>query len=112
MKNFEANGEVMTVTAASAVVSGQGLLVGSIFGVAAADAGTGEQVAVNLTGVYELPKAPSQAWSQGATIYWDAENSRCTTTASGNTRIGVAWAAVAGGAGDVIGHVRLNGAAT
>jgi predicted RecA/RadA family phage recombinase len=62
-----------------------------------------------VTGVFDLTKIGSQAWTVGAKVYWDDTNKRCTTVATDNTLIGVAVEAVAGGAGDTIGRVRLNG---
>lgn len=112
MRNFDAIGDKINITAAAAIVSGQGVLVGGIFGVAEANADIGQLAVINLTGVYSLPKAPSQAWTVGQVIYWDAANSRTTNVLTGNTRIGIATQAVAGGAGDTVGVVRLNGAAT
>lgn len=112
MKNFIANGETINITAAAVIASGQGVLVGSIFGVAEGAAAIGETVVIRLVGVFSLPKAPSQAWTVGQTIYWDAANSRTTNVLTGNTRIGIATQAVAGGAGDTTGIVRLNAGAT
>ena len=109
MKNYVQPGATLTLTAPYAVTSGDGLLVGSIFGVAAGDAASGATVETALTGVFDLTKIGSQAWTIGAKIYWDDSNKRCTTVATDNTVIGVAVEAVAGGAGDTIGRVRLNG---
>jgi predicted RecA/RadA family phage recombinase len=109
MKNYVQPGNTITLTAPYAVTSGDGLLVGSIFGVAAGDAASGATVETALTGVFDLTKIGSQAWTIGAKIYWDDSNKRCTTVATDNTVIGVAVEAVAGGAGDTIGRVRLNG---
>jgi predicted RecA/RadA family phage recombinase len=109
MKNFVQPGNTLTLTAPYAVTSGDGLLVGSIFGVAAGDAASGATVEAALTGVFDLTKIGSQAWTVGAKVYWDDTNKRCTTVATDNTLIGVAVEAVAGGAGDTIGRVRLNG---
>ena len=109
MKNYVQPGNTLTLTAPYAVASGDGLLVGSIFGVAAGDAESGATVEAALTGVFDLTKAGSQAWSVGDKVYWDDTNKRCTNVATGNTLIGVAIEAVAGGAGDTIGRVRLNG---
>jgi predicted RecA/RadA family phage recombinase len=109
MKNYVQPGTTLTLTAPYAVTSGDGLLVGSIFGVAAGDAASGATVEAALTGVFDLTKIGSQAWTVGAKVYWDDTNKRCTTVATDNTLIGVAVEAVAGGAGDTIGRVRLNG---
>ena len=110
MKNYVSDGENITVAAPAALNSGDGVLVGSLFGVASSTVASGAQVAIVVEGVFTLPKAASQAWTVGAKVYWDATNNRCTTVATGNTLIGVATAAVAGGAGDTTGTVRLNGA--
>jgi len=109
MKNYVQPGATLTLTAPYAVTSGDGLLIGSIFGVAAGDAASGATVEAALTGVFDLTKIGSQAWTVGAKVYWDDTNKRCTTVATDNTLIGVAVDAVAGGAGDTIGRVRLNG---
>lgn len=111
MKNFVARGDVLEITAGADIKSGDGVLLGSLFGVAAVDIANGARGNINLTGVYTLPKAPSQAWTVGAAVYWDASEARCTTTASTNKRIGAAVAAVGSGAGETVGVVRLNGAA-
>ena len=108
MKNYVQPGKTITLTAPYAVTSGDGLLVGSIFGVAAATAALGEAVEAALVGVYDLKKVASQAWAAGDKIYWDDTNKRTTTVATDNTLIGVAVDAVASGAGDTIGRVRLN----
>lgn len=107
MKNFVQEGDMITITAGADLTSGAGVLTGSIFGVAAADIANGASGEVKTSGVFDLDKAPSQAWTVGAKVYWDAANARCTTTASGNTLIGVAVLAVGSGAGETTGRVRL-----
>ena len=109
MKNYVQPGNTITLTAPYDVASGDGLLVGSVFGVAAGDAASGATVETALIGVFDLKKVASQAWAAGDKVYWDNTNKEATKTATGNTAVGVATEAVAGGAGDVIGRVRLNG---
>ena len=108
MKNFVQTGNTITLTAPYAVGSGDGLLVGSIFGVASGTAALGETVEAALTGVYDLKKVASQAWAAGDKVYWDNTAKEATKTTTSNTLIGVAVVAVAGGASDIIGRVRLN----
>ena len=110
MKNYVQPGNTITLTAPYAVASGDGLLVGSIFGVASGTAALGETVEAALTGVFDVTKIGSQAWTVGSKVYWDDTNKRCTTVATDNSLIGVAIEAVASGAGDTIGRVRLNAA--
>ncbi len=108
MKNYVQPGNTITLTAPYAVASGDGLLVSSIFGVAAGTATLGEPVETALVGVFDITKVGSQAWTVGAKVYWDDTNKRTTSVATSNTLIGVATEAVAGGAGDTVGRVRLN----
>lgn len=110
MKNYIAPGLRLTITAGAAYASGAGVLVGSIFGVAEGFIDNGAEGVIVVEGIFDLPKAPSQAWTVGALIYWDAANARCTNVATGNKLIGVAVLAVGSGAGETTGRVRLNGA--
>ncbi len=103
MKNYVQPGNTITLAAPYDVTSGDGLLVGAIFGVAGGDALTGAEVEASLVGVFDLTKTASQAWSAGDK---DDTNKVATKTATANTLIGVALEAVAGG---TIGRVRLNG---
>jgi predicted RecA/RadA family phage recombinase len=107
MKNFIQPGNVITVAAPADVVSGAGVLVGAMFGIASGNAKSTEDLELQVTGVFELPKVAAQAWAQGVKIYWDNTAKNCTSTASGNTLIGVATAAAANPSD--AGTVRLNG---
>jgi predicted RecA/RadA family phage recombinase len=109
MKNYIQPGNTITLTAPYDVNSGDGLLVGSIFGVATGGALSGATVEAALVGVFDLTKVGSQAWSPGDRVYWDNTGKQVTKTASGNTLIGTATDAVGSGAGETIGRVRLNG---
>ena len=109
MRTYIQPGHAITLAAPYDVVSGDGLLVGAIFGVASHDALSGAEIETQLTGVVELAKVASQAWTAGARVYWDNSAKRATNVASGNTLIGVAVLAVGSGAEETIGRVRLNG---
>ncbi len=112
MKNYVQTGEVIDVPAPYALASGAGALVGSLFGVAQMAALINANVSLLTEGVFDLPKAASQAWTVGARVYWDDAAKACTTTASTNKLIGVATLAVGSGAGEIVGRVRLSGAMT
>ena len=108
MKNYVQPGETITVTAPADVLSGAGVKVGVLFGVAANDALSAAPVEIATCGVFELPKATGSAWTEGAAIYWNG--TACTTaTTAGNLLVGVA--AVAALSADAVGTVRLNGSA-
>lgn len=107
MKNYVQPGDNIPVAAPSGgTVSGNGYLIGSMFGVAAATADAGAEVNLATRGVYTLTKVSAQAWTVGAKVYWDDTNKNVTTTASGNTLIGVAVAVAANPS--ATGLVRLN----
>ena len=108
MKTYIQPGHALTLAAPYDVVSGDGLLVGAIFGVATHDALSGAEVEAQLTGVVEIAKTASQAWTAGAKVYWDNTAKRVTNVASGNTLIGAAVLAVGAGAEETVGRVRLN----
>ena len=70
MKNFIQEGKTITVTAPSAVTSGQYVVVGAIRGVAAYDAAQGEPVEVTTEGVFTLPKVAADSIVPGDLLYW------------------------------------------
>jgi predicted RecA/RadA family phage recombinase len=108
MKNHVQRGENLTLPAPYAVSSGDGALVGSIFGVAAGEAGAGAEVDLVTVGVFTLPKVSTDAMTVGAPVYWDDTAKLVTVTATGNSKIGVSVATAVNPSGTT--DVRLNGA--
>ena len=82
------------------------MIIGNLFGLANGDAQTGKPVVLSTIGVFDLPKTTANDITVGAALYWNDTAKEVTTTASGNTKIGVAIAAKSG-AGTVA--TRLNG---
>jgi predicted RecA/RadA family phage recombinase len=110
MKNFVQSGETITlITPSGGILSGAGLLVGSFFGIASYDAAVGEDVSVQVEGVFDMAKTAAQAFAQGATVYWDNTTKLATSTVGSNKVIGAALIAAAGS--DATVRVRLNGVA-
>ncbi len=112
MNNYIQAGDRIVATAPSStddvdLEAGDGVLIGSLFGVAVNDAVQGAEVVIATRGVFDLAKTSAQAWSIGDKIYWDSSNQVCTTVSGGNTEIGVAVAAAANPSST--GNVRLNG---
>lgn len=97
MKNFVQDGDVISVTAPYALTSGQGCLVGSLFGIAVNDYENGAAAEIRRDGVFDITALSTDTASQGAKLYWDNTNKRLTTTASGNTLVGVATVAKTSG---------------
>ena len=105
MKNYVQDGDTVTLVAPYAVTSGQGALVGSLFGIANADVASGAEGEFDVEGVFDVTALSTDTATQGAKLYWDNTNRRLTTTSSGNTLVGVALAAK--GAGAVTARIRL-----
>lgn len=106
MRNYVQRGDALTIPAPTGgVSSGDAVLVGALFGVVAADADVGEDVAVSVEGVFELPKKAADNVTVGAVLYWDATPGELTITATDNTRVG--YATVAAGAGTTTVAVKL-----
>lgn len=109
MNNYIKSGQRMTFTApAGGVVSGTAYLIGTLLVVAASSVAQGLPFEGAAEGVYTLPKAASQAWTEGALVYWNNTAKNLTTTATGNTLVGCA--AAAAGNADTTGLARLTGA--
>lgn len=108
MKNYVQPGESLEFTAPSGgVVSGRPVQIGQLLVIATVTAAEGVRFNGITCGVISYTKAGSQAWTEGAIVYWNG--TVFTTSAAGNFQAGVAVEAVAGGAGDTTGIVRLDG---
>ena len=91
MRNFIQPGDSLAVAVpyAGGVTSGQGVLVGALFGVAAVDGAQNATIEVQTKGVFDLSKQPALAITAGARVFWDDTNRRITTTATGNYQVGL-----------------------
>lgn len=109
MKNFVQPGNNLTVAAPYAVDSGQGVLIGQIFGIAAGDAENGAQVDIATVGVFDIAKQAADVFTVGAPVYFDTTSK--TARSGGDTdsnsageweaQIGVAVEAAGAGASTV-----------
>ena len=107
MRNSLFAGNNVTLPAPYALTSGQLAQVGSIIGVAQAAAAAAADVVLVRQGVFSLSKATGQAWTVGATLYWDNAARNVTTTVATNKMIGAAFAAAL--TADTTGSVLLDG---
>jgi predicted RecA/RadA family phage recombinase len=106
-KNYIQEGTVMIYTASAvAVASGALVVAGARVGVALADIALGAQGPIDVEGVWLVAKLATDNVAQGAELYWDAANSRLTTTANGNVKAGYAFAAA--GAGVTTVSIKIN----
>lgn len=109
MKNYVQKGDNITVTAAAAATSGDGVLVGNLFGIAAGDAAIGEDLDLVTQGVFQMAKVATDAFTVGAAVYFDESAGLVTTDddSGNNPEIGLA-VTVAGNPSASV-NVRLHG---
>jgi predicted RecA/RadA family phage recombinase len=107
MKNFVQKGDTLPLVAPYARLGGEGALIGALFAVAVANVDNAVEGEFTTRGVYDLTALSSDAGAQGAKVYWDNTNKRCTVSASGNTLIGALTKAKV--ADETTMRVRLNG---
>ncbi|RDC67746.1 DUF2190 family protein [Rhodovulum sp. 12E13] len=111
MRNYLQNGHIVRVTTPTGgIASGDALIVGNIFGIAAYSSAEGDPVELSTTGVFQLPKASATALTVGARVAWDSTAKQVNTPAAGRFPIGVAVEAAGSGVTSVA--VRLDGVAT
>ena len=109
MKNLKAIGDVVALTAPTGgVLSGGFYKIGVLFGAAIAAAAEAAPFQMKRSGLFEgVTKPGSQAWTEGAKIYWDDTAKKFTTVSTDNFAVGAAAAAVGNGAGATTGDVIL-----
>ena len=96
MKTYVAPGHSITVTAPSGgVTSGQGVLIGTLFGIAQADAVEGVEAELLTEGVVEVAKTSALQIDVGDRLFWDATNKVVNKTATAQVCVGVAVSAAA-----------------
>lgn len=111
MKTYIQNGHVITVpTPSGGIASGEGLIVGHIFGIAVYSAAEGDPLELATTGVYKLPKASAAVLAVGARVAWDNTAKNINVPGAGRFPVGVAIEAAGNGITSVA--VRLDGVAT
>jgi predicted RecA/RadA family phage recombinase len=104
--NYIAEGKVINYTAGADIASGAVVVIGTNrIGVALADIANGAVGPVQVEGVFNLPKLSTDTPAQYALLYWDAGNTRLTTTASTHPVAGRSMVAL--GSGTTTADVKL-----
>lgn len=88
MKNYVQNGANLTITASSAISSGDFVVVGSIVGVAVTDIANGASGVIACEGVYEGSKASGATLAVGDVAYLNSSG-KLTNTATSNDAVGL-----------------------
>ena len=108
MKTYKHEGKTLTITAAAALSSGDGVLIGTLLGVAVADIAQDAQGAALIDGCVELPATTADAWAQGDQLYWDAANGKLTDVIGDPAKPACGRAAAAKAADATVATVLLN----
>lgn len=109
MKNYVQPGNNLTVAAPYAVDSGQGVLIGQLFGIACGDAENGAEVDIATVGVFDIAKPANAVFAVGEAVYFDtaAKQARAANDTDSNSagdweaQIGVCTEAAGAGASTV-----------
>jgi predicted RecA/RadA family phage recombinase len=103
MKNYVQKGENITIAATAAAASGQGVLVGNLFGIAAGDAAIGEDLDLVTVGVFSMAKVSTDELTVGDLVYWDNTSKLATSDddTGANELIGLAVTVAANPSGTV-----------
>ena len=112
MNNKVTESELIQVVAGGNATSGTPIEAGELFGVPVSSVSSGDVLALDTQGVFDLVKQASAGitFAIGDPVYWDNGNSRCTSAAnSGFSRIGVCTATAADASATV--RVRISGEA-
>lgn len=95
--NYVQEGDTVTLTAPYDRTSGQGALVGSLFGIALAAVSNAAEGEFATEGVWDVTALSTATFAQGGKVYWDDSNKRCDDASTGNTYIGLAVTAKTNG---------------
>ena len=94
--NYIQPGRSITVAAPTGgVLSGDGVLIGTLFGIAQYDAVEGAEVEILTEGVVEIGKTSALAIGVGDRLFWDDTNNLVNKTTTAQQQVGVAVAAAA-----------------
>lgn len=91
-------GDIIDYVPGGNVSAGDIVVQGELIGQVVSDTLAGQLGALRIEGVIEVPKAAGGAINAGAVAYWDAGNSRATTTASTHKILGKCIATAASAA--------------
>lgn len=88
MINLKGEGRIVQHIAASAITSGNPVVLGNGVGIAMQDIANTLTGAVLIEGDVEVNKVNAQVWAIGEPIFWDASASKFTTVGTANTPAG------------------------
>jgi predicted RecA/RadA family phage recombinase len=111
-KKYEGEGNVISHTLSGTVSSGDMIAIGGLLGVCLSDGVSGDVIAVQVCGVFNLPAVTGAAFTIGQTVTYDSSagliDDAAATPASGDLTLGcVVMETLTASAGDSV-AVKLN----
>lgn len=82
MKNYIQDGQIIDLTAAEELSSGELVQIGDRVGAAAVDIANGSEGSVRLSGVINAAKTTSQSWTVGQKLYMNTSTKALTNVAT------------------------------
>jgi predicted RecA/RadA family phage recombinase len=76
------------VPSATTIAAGDVVVMNDVLGVALTAGTTGDEITVQIEGVFTLDKTTGTAHNQGDVLYWNASTKKTTKTPTGNKPIG------------------------
>lgn len=86
--NYISSGKVIKATAAADILSGAGVVIGDMFGIATGNVASGDVGVFVVSGIVTLPKKSEDTFAAGGRVYWDVSAGSITTTSVENTFAG------------------------
>ena len=83
-KNYVFHGQTIPVTLSGTVASGDGIVVGTLLGVALNSGGSGDTIQVAIEGVWDLPALEAANIAVGAKFFWDVSEGEAISTGQAN----------------------------
>ena len=101
LTTYRQTGDIIDYTPSGNVSAGDIVVAVNLIGQVVADVLADQKGALRIEGVINVPKLSTDVVAIGTVVYWDAGNSRATTTASTHKLLGKAVEAAGSGVADV-----------
>ena len=101
-------GKVLSITLIAAAKSGDIVIQNKLVGVALTDGEIGETIAVEIGGVWELPKKAKETGAIGAYAYWHATNGIQNSNTGSAQKVGIFVETATDADDELTAFVRLN----
>lgn len=89
MKNMVSEGKCIQHVLDATKSSGQGTIVGSLFGVCISDGVSGDEIGLTVEGIYNMPAATGDTFAVGAIVGYDEAGDEATAATLGDKDVAI-----------------------